>query len=412
MDTLKFQKLGQLNKIISYVEQRAFQENPSAAISLSIGKIAHGEISAKNVIKIGVAQSYNQTPLQKDVLSSNIDLLGKTLSSSLKQSNLKDCVSNPGDCRKPFFNIQLTPSKEILDILKADLESSIQNLDDLLQVSNGARNVLLDICNLLSYLNFHCLEDILRMKLALLSLQRRYLNFPDLGKVGFMDLVKVLMAPFAATMNLQIDKLVQLLLNPMNCIRAHLQYSIQSIGITKEITGDEQKLEHLQSSLVKLDRHLGDYYSWARANEIRARKILNEWCSFHRATSAEYTKALQALAEIRALIGVLETFEKFATDPKFASLCESRTASPEDLTRTFLSDKINDLQKIISSHDLVKEDGEFYLTPKDRTAGIVTVTQRKSVSDNGSTKIRLSCMERLQSSPSEDIKRWLSRIGE
>ncbi len=135
------------------------------------------------------------------------------------------------------MSLDLSVGKHILDIMKNDVLSRLQFIDKIKDMFTNL-NFYGDYCQMVSLLNFICIPDLQRILMLLASLLTDYGSGLQNLTAALQAIIAPLFYPVILSLNSVLDKLLQLVLNPMNCIITVVQENIRKLNIGT-LVGDQ-----------------------------------------------------------------------------------------------------------------------------------------------------------------------------
>jgi hypothetical protein len=166
---------------------------------------------------------------------------------------LKECV--PCDFRK--FNLdQINPMVDLLATLEQDLVGRYRQIlaqfSDLL--SNNEINE--DICSLLNYLNFQCVPDLFGIISLLKMMMLKLTDLKLINPTGlFLGLLTPFFSPILNGITEILDKYIQLILGPIDCIIDSLDSQLAKLDVDRALDrGRRAELTRVIRQRNALDR--------------------------------------------------------------------------------------------------------------------------------------------------------------
>jgi len=145
---------------------------------------------------------------------------------------LADCIP----CKdRVMALLALNPLEDLMGILdiwyQGAIKGLIQGFD--LVFGDKSNEVFADICELLKFLNFMCLPDLFGLVFLIQSLIQEYTwEWKDI-KITFMSLLGKMMTPALTPLIGLIDRYVQLLMAPIECVFDALDAQIQKLDLVQ-----------------------------------------------------------------------------------------------------------------------------------------------------------------------------------
>ena len=172
----------------------------------------------------------NATTVQN---TSNTQTYRLKTSGQNKGELFKQCI--PCDLRK--YNLdEIDPFKDLIDVLENDLLMRYQRLVGLFKSLLTNNDIRDDLCNLLNFLQFQCLPDLagiisLLGMLSLKLMDTGLLNF----KGAFMQFLSPFFMPIANGINELLDKYIQLIMGPIDCVIDSLDNQLSKLDINSAV---------------------------------------------------------------------------------------------------------------------------------------------------------------------------------
>jgi len=301
------------------------QSFSSAAIGSMAGYLAAPQLSAQDSTNqatdlsasAGISPNSTQadtgTKAQTDQFLQNIDIgsLSTLIPGSTAGKTLldwaKDCI--PCGLRIQSF-LELNPAVDLLTTLETDLKNKLQMLSgiiDLLKDLTGYSN----ICDLMNLLSFTCIPDLQRIITVLAALL--FLDVSQLdGLIGILQaLIAPIFAPILMSLTTLLDKLVLLVVNPLECVITSFQSQITKLDfdLTYKSKNTTIKVQSKASAATKEDiDDVQDQIKAVRANMNKMQtglkgSIQEMTDKIEEATQAIKRKMHFYLEEIKALLG-------------------------------------------------------------------------------------------------------------
>lgn len=214
-------------------------------------------------------------------------------SSSILSRAVKECIP----ClSRPIHNLDLNVSSNLLNALKLDLERRLRVLNEIQDLFSNF-NFYGDYCQIVEALNSMCVPDLQRILLILASLITNLGS--DLGRIT--SLLQALIIPFFSpvlfSINSLLDKLIQLVLNPLNCIITSIQQNIRKLDIGA-LVGDATLTSvrnNVNDAGTQVNVELRQFQGKTRSALIELHSILNQGNNLLRNKVLFYSNQLQKL---------------------------------------------------------------------------------------------------------------------
>ena len=330
----------------------AFQDNPT-----NDPGTRNFDTQSEAFVEAGGPQNFNNT--QTFTLKRGGQNRGELLS---------QCI--PCDFRK--FNLdELDPFQDLLDILENELLRRYQRLMGLFKSLLSNNDIRDDLCNLLNFLQFQCLPDLagivsLLGMLSMKLMDLKLLNF----KGAFMAFLSPFFMPIANGINELLDKYIQLIMGPIDCVLDSLDTQLAKLDINSavdqvvrarvtDINTRRSFLERKRSALIERKKFLtetddnGDYRNQPNEYKVVDRRGVQ---------SAKLKKGLTGVANSAAdFVGFDDPFPDQTNVDPAAQRRERNVAvkSGEGQQGAILFDAVNVPTAVTREEELRKIDEEL-----------------------------------------------------
>lgn len=298
-------KIQDCNQILAAFERGAHFNSDEASVYAPLTRhlqnIRSAARSSKQIVQnyktqpVAPIQSSDPVPGQTGLLINNqyINIPSGKTSTDVLSRALKECVPC---AQRPLLGLDLNVGSQLLNALKADVQRRLSVLDSIKSMFTNL-NVYSDYCQMLSFLNSMCVPDLQRMALLLASMLTDYGS--GLGNLTAM--LQALIAPFfypvLISINGMLDKLVQLVLNPMNCIITSIQQVITKLNVGSVINNQTltNQQKNLSSTGQEVNIDIKQLEGVAKSGLIDLYQKLNEGNATLRKKLDFYTRQLDKL---------------------------------------------------------------------------------------------------------------------
>ncbi len=181
------------------------------------------------------------------------------------QTIVADCVP----CKERILSLlSINPIEDLWNYIDEQYQQSVSFILDLHDLLLGDKSigVFADFCNLFKFLSFMCVPDLYSMILVLSKLMTKYAITMAQTKTSFMAIIGNISGPALTPLAGIMDKYLQLIIAPMECVVAVLDTQLQKIdvnqGIAQGMSGKEQgrsfSLDSVKGPLLGLKQYLQD----------------------------------------------------------------------------------------------------------------------------------------------------------
>ncbi len=223
-------------------------------------------IATKNALQTGAAfsdSSIKTVSSLKDPEPENIS--EKTSNSDSSQRNrysgkkrgeiLKNCI--PCSTRSIKEDSKgWKPGTELIGLLENDLVARYKRLINQMESMLTNTEVYDDICNLANYLDTNCLPDLRAIVALLTALSAKLVDVKLLSPTNmFLGLVRPFFAPMLNGITELLDKYVQLIIAPINCMINEMDKQLAKLDITQSLNSfDAARSSELNNRINFLER--------------------------------------------------------------------------------------------------------------------------------------------------------------
>jgi len=144
---------------------------------------------------------------------------------------LQDCIP----CQ--FRIIDLSQLNPLADLLNSLLDELMRRLNELLSLLDllTNRNFMMDLCNLLDFLNFMCVPDLVLIIMMILSMLKMLAFDLDSLKDILLGLLGDLLGDILLNLGTLIDQLIDMIVQPIVCIIDSLKEQVEKLDVQKAI---------------------------------------------------------------------------------------------------------------------------------------------------------------------------------
>lgn len=131
--------------------------------------------------------------------------------------------------------LSLNPLDDLWTLLDIGYEEHVRFILDLFDILLGDKSmyVFADICSLFKFLDFMCLPDLYRMVMMLSLLSMSYATKMGDFKASFVKLLGEILGPSLTPFIAILDKYIQLIVAPVECILTSLDAQLQKLEVGK-----------------------------------------------------------------------------------------------------------------------------------------------------------------------------------
>jgi len=181
-------------------------------------------------------------------------------------SLLQDCI--PCDFRIASINA-LNPFAGLIAMFEGDLIAKFTALISQFKQLLTNNDILDDICSLLNFLNFQCIPDLFGMLSTLSMLMLKLADIKLLNPTGlFQGMLSAIFSPIFTGLAGLLDKYIQLILGPIDCIINSLDSQISKLDVGAGFNA------HSNATLSFLNNRTGQIKAKIRALESRRDYLL------------------------------------------------------------------------------------------------------------------------------------------
>ncbi len=262
---------------------------------------------------------------------------------------IRECI--PCSFRIGTF-MELNIGSQLLDLIKADIKRRYAALQALADLFNNV-DIYGDFCQMVGFLNFMCVPDLQRI-LAMLAAM--LMDF-GINLSGIMNLILQLVAPFMTpilmSVNALLDRFIQLVLQPIDCIINAIDLQVRklmiqpnvnlglgkpnftktSLKVSTGIAGAEQHIAELEaeakSGLVQLGSKLDQAQRLIRNKLSFLTKEAEKLLSSHHGKDLGYTAmsrdklvVIRLVGLVKAMISAVSSGKKLCADQAKPSITE------------------------------------------------------------------------------------------
>lgn len=233
-------------------------------VNTLIGK-SSSSIATRNSLETGNAFSQNgiQTSPIKDPIPENVTQQLSSEPSSGKSAYkgrkkgalLKNCI--PCSTRSIGQDSKgWKPGKELLGLLENDLVARYKRLLTQMESMFTNTDVYDDICNLANYLDTNCVPDLRAIVALLTALSAKLVDVKLISPTNlFLGLVRPFFAPMLNGITELLDKYVQLIIAPINCMINEMDKQLAKLDINTSLNSfDAARSSELNNRLNFLQR--------------------------------------------------------------------------------------------------------------------------------------------------------------
>jgi len=168
-------------------------------------------------------------------------------------SLIKECI--PCDLR--LSNLDgIDPLNDLLGLLEQDLLNRYRQLLDRFKALLSNNEVHNDLCSLLNFLNFQCLPDLYSIIALLRALAMKLTDIKLINPSGaFMAFISPFFAPMLNGLNDILDKYIQLIIRPINCVLNSVDAQLAKIDVGRALDqGNKARQTQILSRISFLER--------------------------------------------------------------------------------------------------------------------------------------------------------------
>lgn len=144
-------------------------------------------------------------------------------------SILKECI--PCDLRLSNLG-EIDPLGDLLGMLEQDLLNRYTQLLNRIKSLLSNNEIYNDLCSLLNFLNFQCLPDLFGIVALLSALAMKLTDVKLINPAGaFMSFISPFFAPMLNGLNDILDKYIQLILGPIDCVLTAVDTQLGKIDV-------------------------------------------------------------------------------------------------------------------------------------------------------------------------------------
>ena len=181
------------------------------------------------------------------------------------QAIVADCIP----CKERILSLlSINPIEDLWNYIDEMYQQSVAFILDLHDLLLGDKSigVFADFCSLFKFLSFMCVPDLYSMILVLSKLMTKYAITMAQSKTSFMAMIGRISGPALTPLAGIMDKYLQLIIAPMECVVAVLDTQLQKIdvnqGIAQGMSGKAQgrsfSLDSVKGPLLGLKQYLQD----------------------------------------------------------------------------------------------------------------------------------------------------------
>lgn len=342
---------------------------------------------------------------------------------------------------------QLTLDKRYGAELEKNLKFLFDDYERLRDLFDSGRlRLTRDICQIIKFSNENCLPDLRMLKaLLLLVYSRLTMNISDLLSMDLSMLVRSFFTPYANIFNSQINQLTNLILGPIECIRASLTVELGKLAVldprrVRRVMDEVNDASRESSAAYRADiKKVTSLYSngigllakWIskgtgqiKWGQEKALKWLNEVTKIHIGSSDAKLQLAQAIMELSYLIGLINMYENFLKQlEKKDRLCDNQSKIKEAVDN-FVRTKKADLRELANITSIeIEPSGRIIaknkpllrtLTAKEKDLGSFLYGSNEEIGSEvpglqTNSEVELSCFE-ANNLDSQNLDTWLARI--
>jgi len=225
-----------------------------------------------------------------------------------------DCVP----CKDRILALlAVNPIEDLMSVFSRSYErmmNFVVRLFDLI-IGDHSVQVFADFCSLLKFLNFMCVPDLARMLIILSNLVTKYtIKLKDL-EVTFAAILGRLMGPALTPLASLLDKYIQLIIAPIECVITSLDAQLHSLDVVqawKKGFGKDEDAERTFSlnavagPLQSLKKYLTDAADEVKFEFEKLQKNIDDWLSFMDERDKRLFDVATHINNVAKLIGVIQ----------------------------------------------------------------------------------------------------------
>lgn len=245
MDLSSFKDLDNLEG--NYPISPELLKNVRSEVNTLLGRSGSGGIATKNALQSGKAFSENskqslsatQDP-EPENISQNLSASESSQSNTYKGKDKGGILKNCIPCSTRTWHQDSKgwkPGSELLGVLENDLVTRYKRLINQMESMFTNTDVYDDICNLANHLDTNCVPDLRAIIALLTALSAKLVDIKLLSPTNmFLGLITPFFAPMLNGLTELLDKYVQLIIAPVNCLINEMDKQLAKLDVSRSIS--------------------------------------------------------------------------------------------------------------------------------------------------------------------------------